>query len=256
MDAAWLADRLCVAGSIWTDVVAVAETGSTNADLARRAREGTASSGSVLISDYQRRGRGRFARVWQAPPGASIAMSVLLRPEGVEPSRWLWLPLVTGLAVAEGLRVAAGIDAQVKWPNDVLIGGRKVCGILSERVETPAGAGAVIGMGINTDLKAEDLPVPTATSLAIVGAPTSAQAVALSVLTQLEAWYRRWLDGEDLRAAYTTGCASIGRAVRVMISAGDAVEGLAEDVDEHGRLVVRMPGGLRAFSAGDVMHLR
>ena len=255
VDSDWLRERLRLGGDLWSEVVTVAGTGSTNADLAERARRG-APSGSVLVADFQSRGRGRFARVWEAPPGSSIAISVLLRPAGVPASRWMWLPLVTGLAVAAGLRAEAGVPAEVKWPNDVLIGGRKVCGILSERVETPQGPGAVIGMGINTELRAEDLPVATATSLAIEGATASAQDVALGVLTHLEGWYRRWLAGEDLRDAYAAGCTSIGRRVRVIVSPAESVEGMAEAVDEYGRLVVRHGGRSSVFSAGDVMHLR
>lgn len=255
VDSDWLGQRLGLGHGLWTEVVTVVETGSTNADLADRARAG-APSGSVLVSDFQSQGRGRFARVWQAPPGASVAVSVLLHPSGAPASRWMWLPLVTGLAVAAGLRAQAGVAAEVKWPNDVLIGGRKVCGILSERVETPLGPGAVIGMGINTELRSEDLPVPTATSLAIEGATASAQEVTLGVLTHLEAWYRRWLGGEDLRDTYAAGCSTIGREVRVMVSATESIEGVAEAVDEYGRLVVRSGGRRAVFSAGDVMHLR
>lgn len=255
VDAGWLAERLCAPGSLWTRISAVASTASTNADLAAAARSG-APAGTVLIADHQSRGRGRFARVWQAPPGDSVAMSVLLRPVGVEPARWLWLPLLTGLAVAGGLRAAAGVDAEVKWPNDVLIGGGKVCGILSERVDTPTGPAAVIGMGINTRLRSEDLPVPTATSLAIAGAEVGATSVALAVLGHLEHWYRQWLAGGDLRASYVDVCTSIGRPVRVVVSPSESVVGIAEAVDAQGRLVVRVDGTPRAFAAGDVLHLR
>ena len=105
VDAAWLAGE--VGGGLWQQIETIAETGSTNAVLGARARDGGAS-GQVLVSDYQSRGRGRFTRVWEAPPGKAVALSVLLRPPAVEPSRWLWLPLVAGLAVADGLRASAG----------------------------------------------------------------------------------------------------------------------------------------------------
>ena len=135
--------------------------------MAAAARQETAEPGTVLVADYQSAGRGRLGRTWTAPPGTSIAMSVLVRPDGVDPARWTWLPLLTGLAVADGLSGAAGLEARLKWPNDVLVGDRKVCGILAERVETPVGPACVVGMGINTHLERADLPVPTATSVAI-----------------------------------------------------------------------------------------
>ena len=119
VDAAWLAGEL--GDGLWQQVETVAAAGSTNAVLGARARAGGAS-GQVLVSDYQSQGRGRFTRVWEAPPGRAVAISVLLRPPAVAPQRWLWLPLVAGLAVADGLRTAAGVDARLKWPNDVLIG--------------------------------------------------------------------------------------------------------------------------------------
>ncbi|MFT3861773.1 biotin--[acetyl-CoA-carboxylase] ligase [Micropruina sp.] len=251
VDAAALTAALTGPGRLFQSVACVPATGSTNADLAAEAVAG-APSGAVLVADHQRAGRGRFERRWEAPPGTSVAVSVLLRPGDVPMERWLWLPLVTGVAVAEGLRSAAGVDAAVKWPNDVLIEGRKVCGILSERV----GDAAVIGMGINTTLAADELPVPTATSLALEGSQASVTAVVGGVLLALEQGYRRWLDGDDLRAWFGRHCSTIGRPVRVQQSESLSVEGLALGVDEWGRLVVRTPLGERAFAAGDVLHLR
>src|SRR6478735_7289277 len=168
VDAMVLSDALVGPGRLFTGVRAVASTGSTNADLAAEARAG-APSGTVLIADHQSTGRGRFTRRWEASPGASVAVSVLLRAGDVPVARWPWLPLVTGVAVADGLRAAAGIEAAVKWPNDVLIDDRKVCGILAERVDDAA----VIGMGINTTLTEDELPVATATSLALAGSQAS-----------------------------------------------------------------------------------
>ena len=252
VDADWLAAEL--GGGLWQQVETVAEIGSTNAVLGERARAG-APSGAVLVADHQSRGRGRFTRVWEAPPGRSVAISVLLRPPAVEPSRWLWLPIVAGLAVADGVREATGVDARLKWPNDVLIGGRKVCGILSERVAgTPPAV--VIGMGINTLLSSDELPVPTATSLALEGAEVAPGEVVRDVLRALERWYREWAAGADLRAAYAVRCDTVGREVRVVVSATETVEGTAVGVDPDGQLLVRTGDLLRAFSAGDVWHLR
>ncbi|MEA5055710.1 MAG: biotin--[acetyl-CoA-carboxylase] ligase [Propionicimonas sp.] len=252
VDATWLARQL--GDGLWRRVETTATIGSTNAELAARARAG-APSGCVLVADHQSRGRGRFSRVWEAPPGRSVALSVLLRPPAAAPRRWLWLPPVAGLAVADGLRAAAGVDARLKWPNDVLIDGRKVCGILAERVEgTPPAA--VIGMGINTLLAENELPVPTATSLALAGATATTAEVVRDVLGALAGWYRRWADGDDLREAYTAHCDTVGRRVRVVVSETEAVEGEAAGVDVDGQLLVRAGGVLRSFAAGDVWHLR
>ena len=147
-------------GGLWQQVDYVAETGSTNADLAAAARTGAVEPGAVLVTDYQSAGRGRLGRTWTAPPGTSIAMSVLVRPDGVDPSRWTWLPLLTGLAVADGLSGAAGLEARLKWPNDVLVGDRKVCGILAERVETRTGRPASSGWASTPTWTAAELPVP------------------------------------------------------------------------------------------------
>lgn len=250
MDAGALRASLTGPGRLWAAIDAVPTTGSTNADLAAAARRG-AASGTVLVSDHQSAGRGRFARRWEAPPRASVAVSMLLRPDAVAPERWLWLPLITGIAVADAL-AALGVRPQVKWPNDVLAEGRKLCGILSERV----GDAAVIGVGINTALDADQLPVPTATSLRLEGCEASATTVVAEVLAAFEPAYRRWASGAELRYWYGERCATVGREVRVLESETSAVEGTATGVDALGRLLVRTPTGERAFAAGDVLHLR
>jgi BirA family biotin operon repressor/biotin-[acetyl-CoA-carboxylase] ligase len=256
VSAEWLHQLLVRPGSVWTGIRTVATTGSTNADLAAAARLG-AESGLVLVSDHQSAGRGRFTRVWEAPPGTSLAISALLRPPAaVPPIRWLWLPLLTGLAVADGIVVATGVSTELKWPNDVLIAGRKVCGILSERVDSATSPAAIIGMGINTTLSVDQLPVPTATSLALTGAQVDAGAVAAAVLDALGGWYLRWLGGLDLRGEYAARCSSVGRTVRVHLSATESVVGEATGVDANGCLLVRANGRERSFAAGDVVHLR
>jgi BirA family transcriptional regulator, biotin operon repressor / biotin---[acetyl-CoA-carboxylase] ligase len=263
LDLAQLQRELIRPGGLWRQVDYVAATGSTNADLAAGARAGD-EPGVVLITDYQSAGRGRLGRTWTAPPGTSIAMSVLVRPDGMDPGRWTWLPLLTGLAVADGLARTAGLEVRLKWPNDVLVGDRKVCGILAERVESAAGPACVIGMGINTHLVAEDLPVPTATSVAIecavAGRPVpSRTSVVATVLAAFELLFRRWTAAADdswLAAAYRRRSATLGRTVRVVLGPDESVEGIATDVDSDGRLVVQASGAPRTFGAGDVIHVR
>jgi BirA family biotin operon repressor/biotin-[acetyl-CoA-carboxylase] ligase len=249
--------------SLWQQISLVPETGSTNADLAEAARRGE-PGGTVLITDYQSAGRGRLGRTWTAPPGTSIAMSVLLRPEGVDPQRWTWLPLLAGLAVTEAVRRAAGLDAVLKWPNDVLLEERKLCGILAERVETASGPACVIGMGINVSLAEADLPIPTATSLALVAEQAGRQApdrttVILEVLRELGVIVPEWVAGpndDTVAEAYRARCATVGRRVQVVISPTRTVWGVATDIDNDGRLVVQTESGREVFGAGDVMHLR
>lgn len=251
LDAGALAAAL--AGTGWRPLRVVGATGSTNADVAASARAG-AAHGLVEVTGWQQAGRGRFARVWQTPPDTCVAMSVLVRPRAPMAS-WGWLSLLVGLAVADGIAEASGLVARLKWPNDVLIGERKVCGILGEAVFGDGAGAAVLGMGINVALASEQLPVPTATSLALEGSDASAAAVAGAVLRALDRWYRRWDAGEDLSEAYRSRCSTLGRRVRVLLPDG-AVEGDAVDVDASGALVVRTPEGPRAFAAGDVVHLR
>lgn len=251
----WPADLAERLGRPWVALDVVPETGSTNADLAAAARAG-APGGTVLVAGHQVQGRGRLDRTWTAPPGASLAISVLLRPPAEVPaSRWTWLPLVAGLAVTDAL-AGLGVTAELKWPNDVLIGGGKVCGILAERVADASGDAVVIGMGINTRLAADELPVPTATSLRLAGAEVDDVEVVSAVLTALGSWYLRWLDGEDLGPALASRCGTIGREVRVELPAAAPVTGLAVGIDADGRLLVRTADGVRPFSAGDVVHLR
>ncbi len=251
-DRNWLAERLGEQASWWSELQVVDATGSTNADLSAAARAG-APSGTVLIAEHQRSGRGRFTRSWEAPPGAAVAISVLLRPPASIPlERWTWLPLVAGLSVAEAVNAATGLPARLKWPNDVLIEDRKVCGILVERV----GDAAVIGMGINTALRTEELPVPTATSLLLAGAHIANGDVAAAVLTALRGWYLRWVDGQDLSAAYQAASATIGRQVRVELGPEESRSGRAVGIDRVGRLLVQTESGVQAFAAGDVVHLR
>lgn len=251
--------------SLWRQVDVVAETGSTNADLTARARAG-AEPGTVLVTDFQSAGRGRQGRTWTAPPGTNIAMSVLVRPTGIDPSRWTWLPLLAGLAVSDGIRQGLDLPAVLKWPNDVLIMERKVCGILAERVDTPDGPACVVGMGINVALSADQLPVPTATSLTLAAAELGVTGLAISrttlithVLVSFARILQHWTTvGQDgpLAVAYRERCSTLGRRVQVMLADDRSVAGVAESVDANGRLVVATPTGPQTFSAGDVVHLR
>lgn len=249
-----------LAGSRWRPEV-LAESPSTNAVLADRVRAG-AAEGLLVVADHQTAGRGRLDRTWVTPAGVALTFSVLLTPDEVPVVRWPWLPLLTGVAVAEGVRRVAGVDVALKWPNDVLAGPRKVAGILVERVEGPRGAAAVVGVGLNVAQTVEELPVDTATSLELAaGRPVDRTALLAGVVTALGEHYDRWraAGGDarpDLHAAYSALCATVGRTVRVRLPDGGALTGDAVGVDDDGRLRVRGPDGVVALGAGDVVHVR
>ncbi|MCF4006036.1 biotin--[acetyl-CoA-carboxylase] ligase [Corynebacterium uropygiale] len=244
-------------------IAAVDETGSTNADLLDDA---LAPPRSVLMTASQTHGRGRMGRAWIAPRGAVLACSVLLRPSLSQCERIGTLPLATGLGILEGLRdvvrAQRGEEAarliQLKWPNDVLWEGKKLCGILAEGTGFPDAPRIVTGFGINISLREEDLPVPHATSLLLHGVESTPQAVALATLRHLDERLRQWEYGEipALMAEYREVCATLGADVRVEAPTG-TVEGRVESVGDDGRLHLRtVAGDLSEISAGDVTHVR
>ena len=263
-------------GGLWQTVEVTAATGSTNADLLALAAGG-APEGAVLAAEEQSAGRGRLGRVWVSPPRAALTFSLLLRPQGVPPARRGWLPLLAGVAVTAAVRSVAAVDAQLKWPNDVLAGPAKLGGILAEAV----GDAVVIGIGLNVSTEPAELPPPgpgalPATSLRILGVPgPSRERLLAGILAGCERWYQAWRQvGGDpercgLRAEYTRLSGTIGRRVRVELPGGQLFSGLAVGVDPDGRLLVRdspavgdspaaraSPASERAVAAGDVVHLR
>ena len=234
------------------------ESPSTNAYVATRARAGE-PPGLVVVAEHQTAGRGRLDRTWVTPPRTALTFSLLVVPDGVPVARWPWLPLLTGLAVVDGVRVVAGVDAQLKWPNDVLVGEAKLAGILVELVERPAGPSAVVGVGLNVSSTRADLPVDTATSLALEGAASRDLGELLAaVLTAFSARYDAWRagPGEPLRSSYLEACSTVGKRVQVSLPAGGTLEGRAVDVDTEGRLRVDDGTRVHVLGAGDVVHVR
>jgi len=261
LDQAALAAALTRPGSLWHEVTVVEASPSTNAELAARARDG-APAGTVLVANHQTAGRGRLDRVWVTPPGSALTFSVLLAPNRVPDARWPWLPLLVGIAVAEGVRRVADVACTLKWPNDVLVGDRKLAGILVERVQGPSGPVAVAGIGLNVTLGEAELPVPTATSLALEGASTVDRTVILrEVLRSLEALFVQWQADEGdprlgLVESYVRRCSTLGREVRVDLPGGERLRGVASGIDTDGRLEVRTTEGRHLLGAGDVVHAR
>ena len=143
------------------------ETGSTNADLLA---EATFGDRRVLLAEFQSGGRGRHSRAWNGIPRAQVIVSVLLKLPGVALPDLGWLPLLTGIATVDAVREVTGVPAELKWPTDVLVGGRKLAGILVEVASTAPVPTVVVGVGLNVTLTEDELPVPTATSLLLAGA--------------------------------------------------------------------------------------
>ena len=233
------------------DVRRVAETASTNADAADAARAG-APEGTVVVAEHQTAGRGRLDRTWESPPGSGLALSAVLRPDGLALADWPWIPLMAGVATAEAV-AQLGLVAQLKWPNDVEIGGRKLAGILVERIETPVGAAAIVGVGLNVAMTADQLPIPTATSLSLEGLDVDREAVLSAILEALGRCYDMLLvDAGAVRAAYVAACSTVGSRVQVTLPDGSVLDGQATDVDTLGHLVVDG----HPITAGDVVHVR
>jgi len=263
LSAAALDHALRAAGTSWRDIRLLDETGSTNLDATAAARDG-APEGLVVLAEHQSAGRGRRERTWTAPRAAGLTFSVLLRPVDVPAGRWSWISLAAGVAVAAALTRDAGVASRLKWPNDVQAAdGRKLAGILAERVAADTGSAVVLGIGINVTLRAEELPVPEATSLLLAGATVLDRAAVLAaVLRELERWYGRWRAAHGdpeacgLRAAYAQACATIGRQVRVHLPDGRFLDGAAREIDDDGSLVVARGDGDVAVAAGDVVHVR
>ncbi|WP_434744309.1 biotin--[acetyl-CoA-carboxylase] ligase [Streptomyces sp. A-14] len=250
--------------ALWASLEVVESTGSTNTDLAERARAGAVAEGTVLVAEEQTAGRGRLERNWTAPPRSGLFFSVYLEPGGIPVERWGWVPLLAGVAAATGLAKSAGVDMSLKWPNDLLVTvegkERKTGGILGEF----AGDGIVVGLGVNVSLRAGELPAPTAGSLALAGAvSTDRETLLRAVLRSVEHWYGVWkaADGDaaasGLQAAYAAGCATLDRTVRAELPGGASLVGEAVAIDGDGRLILSAEDGLQQpVSAGDIVHLR
>lgn len=225
------------------------EAASTN-DLARDLAARGAEEGTVARADVQRAGRGRQGRAWASPAGG-LWFSVVLRPEAPV-SRWGLLPLAVGLGVATALQ-ARGARALVKWPNDVLVDGRKVAGVLCE-ARPPAFV--VAGVGVNANVDVDALPDEArrvAGSLLARGGPHDLDALLRDVLSDVDAAYRALERGdvESVLASYRKNSATLGARVRT----ASGVDGRAIDVLEDGRLLVEHAAGARVTLAADDVHL-
>ncbi len=239
------------------DLRVVASSPSTNSELLALSADPSVPSFTALLTLDQTAGRGRLDRSWVAPAGTALALSVLVRDALASPLA-TWLPLLAGLSLAEALEPFAPGRVGVKWPNDLLLDGRKVCGILVE--VAPNGRDAVVGSGLNLTQTAERLPVDSATSLALAGvevAPGDVDAIVADYLTRLRDELERPGPASRLRQRVAARCVTIGMPVRVALADGSALTGVATGLDEAGRLEVRVDSGdVVAVAVGDVTHVR
>jgi BirA family biotin operon repressor/biotin-[acetyl-CoA-carboxylase] ligase len=247
------------AGSGWS-VALLATAESTNLIAAAGVDGAGPVADSIVVADHQTAGRGRLDRSWDTPPGSALTFSLVVDP-GLADHDWPLLPLAVALAVADGVRRSAAVPVELKWPNDLLIARPdgsegKVAGILLERVASaadPTRPLAVIGIGINVGLAAEDLPVPTATSLSIAGSSVDRTEVFAEVVPALATVLDSLRSGPAaVLERYRSECSTIGREVRVDLPDGEVLSGTATGLDQSGRLVVSD----RAIGAGDVVHVR
>ena len=279
LDPARLKAALVVPAGPFAALEVVKETGSTNTDLAdaARLRPWDVPDLTVLTAELQNAGRGRMDRSWVAPERSSLFVSILLRPVNREgrplpTSSYGWLSLLAALALAESLASRTGVDAGLKWPNDVMVDGRKLAGVLAQLVPSSNGLppAVVVGTGLNVSLTDEDLPVPTATSLLMEYASTTDRNVLLEdYLLALADAYRAFcsVDGDadavpegqqqSLRGRVTARLTTLGRDVRAEMPGGGELTGRAVALAETGALViVDGQGAPHTVHAADVVHLR
>lgn len=265
LDPAALRSELVGTGLGWRQLDVVAQTGSTNADLLERAASGTDIDGAVLIAEHQTAGRGRHGRGWSASPRAQITMSVGVKVADLPTTAWGWLSLATGVAVIDAVSPvleAAGAEAGLKWPNDVLAGPPgskgKLAGILAE-VARPF---VVIGLGLNVTQSPQEVDEPGATSLVDLGvlAPDRdrlLRALLRELGRRIVGW--RAARGADwqLAADYRARSLTVGSRVRAHLPGDKQLVGIAAGIDDQGRLCLELEdGGTAVVSAGDVVHLR
>ena len=265
LDEGALRAELIATGLGWRRLDVVEQTGSTNADLLARAAAGSDVAGAVLIAEHQTAGRGRHGRGWSASPRAQITMSVGVSVVDVPVAGWGWLSLAAGVAIVDAVMAETGVQAGLKWPNDVLAGPPesrgKLAGILAE-VARPV---VVIGVGLNVTQAPEEVDGPGATSLFDLGVPAPDRdrlvcAVLRELGRRIVAW--RAARGADwaLAADYRTRSLTIGTRVRVQLPGGKELVGTASAIDDQGRLCLETgeaaSGQTVVVSAGDVLHLR
>lgn len=253
-------DGYPLAAAITPRLQVVETVDSTNAKLARDASDDPDGHPhlSVVLTRDQRAGRGRLDRSWTTPPGSALAVSVLLRVGAVDTAARGWIPLVAGVAMASAVSAQLkDLDVALKWPNDVLVSGLKISGILAEVLPSDPHA-VVLGAGVNTTMAEGDLPVPTATSFAALGRAVDEDRLLADFLTALRDRIAELaVGGPDAVAdEVARRCSTLDKDVAVHLPDGTILHGQAERLDLDGRLIVSAQGVESVIAAGDVVHVR
>ena len=225
---------------------------STNTELARMASEG-AAEGVAILADEQTAGRGRLQRAWSSPKGAGLYFSILLRP-AIPVDQWPLITFMAALAVGDALLEATGLRTDIKWPNDLLSGERKICGILAEAIDTLKGRAVIVGIGINLTPSA----FPAATSvLEATGVKPDREAILAALLSALTRWYSLLGEREKIVAAWSSRSSyAIGKLVQVK-NGDETWQGTTCGVEPDGALRLRIVNGeIKLIRAGDVHSLR
>lgn len=220
------------------------------------------SEGTVIIADAQTGGKGRLGRTWLSPPGKNIHMSIILRP-AISPRDASILTLMSAVACASAIKRLSSISASIKWPNDIMVSDRKLGGILTEiKADMDRIFHAVIGIGININLEAGDMPdeiKACATSIKNEsGDAQSRTLIAIEIIKELDGWYSMLLNSgkKPIIDEWLKLSSTIGRAVKVTVG-NNVFTGIAESIDDEGMLILKLPGNtLKKISAGDVTILR
>jgi len=253
-----LLSRLGRTRAVGREIQVFRDTTSTSDVVEKLAHDGVAE-GAVVFAESQTRGRGRLGRRWVSPPGVGVWFSVLLRPT-CRPQETTRITVAAAVAVARAVRQQTGLIPEVKWPNDLLLRGRKFAGILTELTgEQDRVRHAVLGIGVDANLAATDLPADlrrASTSLRIeLGRPVSRAELAVALLRELDAAYARLQSGEFEKLAdeWEASCTTLGREIEVVV--GDRrLKGRAEALDEDGSLLLRTRyGRLERITGGDVL---
>jgi BirA family biotin operon repressor/biotin-[acetyl-CoA-carboxylase] ligase len=223
---------------------------STNTEAARQAAQG-APEGLCVVAREQTQGRGRAGRAWESLIDAGLYFSIVLRPEGLHAQAWPLLTLMAALAVRDALLETCGIEADIKWPNDIIVGERKLCGILAETVETETGRAVVVGIGINLDDRAfpPELKAVATSVSALTGKTEDAEALMQSLIGALNERYRilAW----SLHSSYAQG-----RRVRATLPT-ETFTGWTRGLEPDGALRVETEQGeIKIIRAGDITSLR
>lgn len=253
--------KILIKGDIGREVFFYESVDSTNTVAAELAEKGT-PEGTVVIADSQEKGRGRLGRFWVSPPHVNIHMSIILRPE-IEPKDVTLLTIMSAVACVTALRGVTGLKVTIKWPNDLIVSGKKMGGILTEVKSDPDRIiFAVIGVGINVNMDVDMFPDDIrqiATSVKNeTGEMHSRTAIIVEILNELEHWYKilKRTGGKPLLSEWQQLTSTLGRDVRITVGK-ETFTGIAESIDDEGMLILRLPSGmLKKISAGDLTILR